>query len=898
MPGHGATAIIANGDVFADALVAGPFAARGAHPVLLTQRDELHAGVAGYLSAAGISHVVLMGGPAALSETVETSITALGISVTRLAGDTRYDTAVKAAELVQGRYGDAADEPCFSSSTVGLARARVPFDSFSAAPLLGRLCAPLVLADPAQIPSDTAAFLDTARAAHPAVDVRVFGGNAAISQAAIETYLDPPEPEPEEAEEADEADEDGDSAAITPVVLPAGTCGGDISDEPRIFVPSTNAEDPAWSPDCSQIVYSENGALWTMGNDGTNRQRLVSSADAYLSSAAWSPDGTRIAYVRGYQGSSRWVAHIWTVGADGTDPVQLTAGTDRDASPRWSPDGETIVFDRSAGGERHIMRMSPAGAGLEAVTTGDRRSFDPAFSPDGTQLAYAAGSILMVAAADGTNPRRAIAPVAWPGGLSWSPDGRRIAFIRYRDGVNMLTTADTTGLNEEIVFRSADHVLAPRWSPDGQLIAFHTIEADGKHRLYISGASGEPVEKRTPTCRPEGRNGGTAGLPLPSWAASPTGSLRLAVLFVDFADAPARHTTQQEAEVGLPYMEAYLEAASYGRLELEVAPHHEWLRPEQDLDYYVSLRSGQRPGIPSEIIDDAVALADPDVDFSDVDAVMVVLPSSWFGDGFATRSVSADGSTMTPTVINFHLLDAERAPTRWGSVAAHELAHNFGLLDLYPGSADLHVRPEPDPGQRWISTEWGRMSMWAWFLAAEHDPRLAHTWASPDGQTWTGHRRQLRMEEMLAWSRWQLDWLTESQVSCVNDAEATVTLTPIVQPGDGIAMAAIPLSTHELIVIESRRKLGYDAGLFFESASSGDSTTFPRLITEGVLVYTVNSLLGGGHLPLQIAGDTGNGQVDDFPVLEAGDSVTVRGYTITVTADDGDTHTVSITRDG
>lgn len=87
------------------------------------------------------------------------------------------------------RYSDAAGKPCFTSRVVGIARARVPFDSFSAAPLLGELCAPLVLADPAQIPLGTAAYLDAARTAHDAIDLRVFGGDTAVSGAALDGYL-------------------------------------------------------------------------------------------------------------------------------------------------------------------------------------------------------------------------------------------------------------------------------------------------------------------------------------------------------------------------------------------------------------------------------------------------------------------------------------------------------------------------------------------------------------------------------------------------------------------------------------------------------------------------------------------------------------------------------------
>ncbi|MCY4518534.1 MAG: cell wall-binding repeat-containing protein, partial [Acidimicrobiaceae bacterium] len=184
----GRTAVIANSEVFADALVAAPFAARGIHPVLLNPPDKLHPDVGGYLGDAGISHVVLMGGTAALSQAVEQSVKNLGIKVSRVAGRTRYDTAARAAEFVADRYNAGAGEPCFANDTIGLARARVPFDSFSAAPLLGRLCAPLLLADPDNIPADTAAYLDAARKAHDTVDLRVFGGNAAVSQDAINDY--------------------------------------------------------------------------------------------------------------------------------------------------------------------------------------------------------------------------------------------------------------------------------------------------------------------------------------------------------------------------------------------------------------------------------------------------------------------------------------------------------------------------------------------------------------------------------------------------------------------------------------------------------------------------------------------------------------------------------------
>ena len=98
-----------------------------------------------------------------------------------------------------------------------------------------------------------------------------------------------------------------------------------------------------------------------------------------------------------------------------------------------------------------------------------------------------------------------------------------------------------------------------------------------------------------------------------------------------------------------------------------------------------------------------------------------------------------------------------------------------------------------------------------------------------------------------------------------------------------------------MIVVESRRKLGFDA----TAPHTHQNGLMPRhgLLEEGVLVYSVDSRIDNGQLPIKVAGDSGNGQVDDFPTLQVGESVTVSGYTIVVTSDDGDTHSVQITRD-
>src|SRR5262249_26213188 len=62
-----------------------------------------------------------------------------------------------------------------------------------------------------------------------------------------------------------------------------------------------------------------------------------------------SPDGSRIAFVRVWinKKADRYDTALWIVGVNGSPSWQLTAGP-RDSNPRWSPDGRTLAFIRSA----------------------------------------------------------------------------------------------------------------------------------------------------------------------------------------------------------------------------------------------------------------------------------------------------------------------------------------------------------------------------------------------------------------------------------------------------------------------------------------------------------------------------------------------------------------------
>ena len=433
-------------------------------------------------------------------------------------------------------------------------------------------------------------------------------------------------------------------------------------------------------------------------------------------------------------------------------------------------------------------------------------------------------------------------------------------------GDNLYTRADAPDGPFTAISSGADHSCGLR--TDATITCWGRLIKPTPQGVQFVVAPGQPNPEM---CRPFGISEGiTSGFPLPQHALRSLGTVRVAVLFVDFPNAVASHSTQTEAHMGLPHIKKYFETSSYGQADFEFVPLHQWIRAERNFEDYLGPTPLGSTSLGRSIDTEAARLADGLIDFTDYDSVMVVMPSSHFGGGSALGTVTTSqdvDSVYNALRINSGPLAQQRAPYRWGSVGAHELSHNLGLLDMYPYVQDLRNGPDTTNGEAWTRVEIGLMG-----LRAYHP----------------GNNTEWDADEMLAWSRWQLGWLDAEQVNCVTENEATVALGPVADPGDNLAMAAIPLSDTEVIVIESRRKVGYDAPEVLAGRTG--------LAAEGVLVYTVDASLGSGELPVKMGTDTGNGIVDHNPILTNGQSVTTNGYTITVQSSTDTTHTVTITK--
>jgi Tol biopolymer transport system component len=202
--------------------------------------------------------------------------------------------------------------------------------------------------------------------------------------------------------------------------------------------------DLLWSPDGRQLTLTgaldrtldRPGGVYTVDvDDGEFRQ--ISHETFNHRVPTWSPDSRQIAFVGT---TSRSRQYVFIVNADGHNLRRLSRVDNIFPQPGWSPDGQHLVIAERLGGI-HVLTISENGAGNDVVIgTG----IIPAWSPQGDEIAFMSpsaglwssdefGSIHIVNP-DGSAPRRLsnFSP-DWATALTWSPDGRHLAFVSYCD---------------------------------------------------------------------------------------------------------------------------------------------------------------------------------------------------------------------------------------------------------------------------------------------------------------------------------------------------------------------------------------------------------------------------------------------------------------------------------
>jgi putative cell wall-binding protein len=175
------TIILARGDLFPDALAAGPLAAKTKSPILLTDPNGLRAETKAEIQRRNPSKVIILGGTGAVSVNVETQVKGLGITnITRIAGVDRYDVAAITAEKVVANASTPIDSAFITLGT------NFP-DALSVTSVAGQKGMPILLVKTGFIPTQIQSFITK----HPEIKkFYIIGGPAVISnevKATLET---------------------------------------------------------------------------------------------------------------------------------------------------------------------------------------------------------------------------------------------------------------------------------------------------------------------------------------------------------------------------------------------------------------------------------------------------------------------------------------------------------------------------------------------------------------------------------------------------------------------------------------------------------------------------------------------------------------------------------------
>ncbi len=242
----------------------------------------------------------------------------------------------------------------------------------------------------------------------------------------------------------------------------------------------------------TRIVFSRraedgNRELWVVDSDGENLRRLTNHGSVIIT-PAWSPDGRRIAFTS------------YVTGLPRIHELNLSTGRERQVpaprpgdyfTPSYAPDGETLVFAVSGGGQRSGLHSYNIGRECCFATLTEGRSEDmaPSFSPDGRRIAFFSDRLgegrpqIFVMPAGGGQPEL-ISPYRFdrPGYFSspdWAPRGNRIAYYGRIDrvGFHQILVSEM-GRGNRVLALSTQSANSedPSWSPDG------------RHLVYTSGA--------------------------------------------------------------------------------------------------------------------------------------------------------------------------------------------------------------------------------------------------------------------------------------------------------------------------------------------------------------------------------------------------------------------------
>ena len=317
-----------------------------------------------------------------------------------------------------------------------------------------------------------------------------------------------------------------------------------------------------WSPDNSQIACAHGTTITVMDADGRNT-RAVAAFSLPVGTLAWNPDGRQLRFVleqAGAHTTSQWEIDV---GDGGNTPQArpLELGPNCCYEWTWTRDGKYFVYTDVGNGKSHLkiqmggasshsyelpinigtLYTAVSGAGSDSLFLtihdtyrGELLKYDRerqvldtylsgisgefiAFSPDRQWITYTRtqDSTLWRSRVDGSDALQLTRPPIQVEVSSWSPDGRRIAFMACTPGQpwRIYVIGRDGGPMQEIA-EGIDSQGGPSWSPDGRFIVYANVDCEKTQecrvrRVDLASHTSEIIPGsngfRTSRCSPDGR---------------------------------------------------------------------------------------------------------------------------------------------------------------------------------------------------------------------------------------------------------------------------------------------------------------------------------------------------------------------------------------------------------
>ena len=238
----------------------------------------------------------------------------------------------------------------------------------------------------------------------------------------------------------------------------------------RLTVSQSISVGASWGPDARTLAYfsfvSEYPDVYLMTLDGRPVTRPArGNSTNQNQNPAISPDGKRIAFTSKRGGANY---DIWVVNVDGSNPQNLTPGTDKwfEGAPSWSPNGAQIAFYSDRTGAPQIYVMNADGTGVQKIPCGPKCD-RPAWSAL-NYIAYTlerpGGKDIAVTDLSKMEPRIVTDGLGSNEQPSVSPNGRHIAFVTSRWGNRQIATIDFDGQFIRQISNAGTNTY-PNWSP-------------------------------------------------------------------------------------------------------------------------------------------------------------------------------------------------------------------------------------------------------------------------------------------------------------------------------------------------------------------------------------------------------------------------------------------------